>query len=118
MKRKWVRIEREDGRVVCESCAVADTPLTRLVGLTGRRGLAREDGLLLRPVNAIHTSFMRFAIDAVFVDANFVVVKVVEQLPPWRLSARRGAHAVIELAAGECRRRGVRPGDRLSAVSA
>lgn len=116
MKRNWVRVEREDGRVVCESCAVAESPLARLVGLTGRRRLDRGEGLLLRPVNAIHTSFMRFAIDAVFLDRELGVVGIAENVRPWRFAGRRGARAVLELRAGESARLGLRPDERLRVV--
>ena len=59
-----------DGRALCEECVVADNPFTRLRGLLGRRGLGAGEGLLLRPSPSIHTWFMRFAIDVVFLDAG------------------------------------------------
>ena len=113
-----VRVEHEDGRVVCERCAVADNPLTRMKGLLGRSELPRGEGLLLRPGSSIHTHFMRFPIDAVFVDDDLRVLEVVDTMKPWRIKARRGARAVIELAAGECERRAVHAGDRLTTVDA
>jgi len=116
VKAKRVRIEREDGRIVCESCTVADNPLARLVGLTGRRRLPQGEGLLLRPVNAIHTSFMRFTIDAVFLDRELAVMGIAENVRPWRFAGRRGARAVLELGAGECARLGLRPEERLRLV--
>ena len=111
-----VRVEHEDGRVVCERCVVADTPLRRMKGLLGRSELPPGEGLLLRPASSIHTHFMRFPIDAVFVDDELGVLEVAETMRPWRIKARRGARAVIELAAGECERRSVRSGDHLTAV--
>ena len=57
--------------------------------------------------------FMRFPIDAVFLDRDLVVLKVVENLAPWRMAAQRGAKAVLELPAGAARQSGLRPGDRL-----
>ncbi len=87
-------------------------------GLLGRADLPPGEGILLRPASSIHTHFMRFAIDAVFVDDDLRVLKVVERLRPWRMAGRRGSRAVIELTAGECRRRGVRAGDRLMGVDA
>lgn len=105
-----------DGTPVCERCRVADTLLTRLRGLLGRAGLPCGEGLLIRPTSAIHTCFMRFSIDAVFLDRDLVVVGVVPELRPWRAAVRRGANLVLELAAGESRRLGIRPGDRLSLV--
>lgn len=104
---------RADGEVVCESCLVAATPLARMRGLLGRASLPAGEGILLRPSGSIHTFFMRFPIDAVFVDRELTVLGTAENVPPWRTAARRGAKAVLELSAGECARRGVRPGDRL-----
>ncbi len=102
-----------DGATVCERCHVADTPLRRLRGLLGRSGLAPGEGLVIRPTHAIHMWFMRFPIDAVFVGQGGVVLRVAEDLRPWRMAARRGARCVIELSAGECARRGLATGDVL-----
>ena len=103
-----------NGRVVCARCIVAETPLLRMKGLLGRSGLAEDEGLLLRPASSIHTWFMRFPIDAVFLDRELTVVGIAEALRPWRFAARRGAKAVLELPAGAAARGGLRPGDRLS----
>ena len=100
-------------RVVCERGMVADRALARMWGLLGRRQLPDGEGLLLEPAPAIHTAFMRFPIDVVFLDAYMRVIKVVDSLPPWRSAAARQARAVLELAAGQARLRGVTPGDRL-----
>ena len=56
---------------------------------------------------------MRFAIDAVFLDQELVVVGIEPQLGPWRTAGRRGAKSVVELASGECARRGLAVGERL-----
>jgi uncharacterized membrane protein (UPF0127 family) len=104
----------DDGRVVCERCVVADTLPRRLRGLLGLRGLPPGEGIVLRPGWSIHTAFMRFPIDVVYVDADQVVVKVVPNLKPWRASTCRGARDVVELAAGECERRGLQAGDRVT----
>jgi uncharacterized membrane protein (UPF0127 family) len=104
----------EDGQVVCEACVLADTAWTRLRGLLGRRTLPRGEGLLLRPAPSIHTCFMRFPVDVVFVDAQLRVLRVVERLAPWRVAGCRGAHGAIELAAGEASARGLSVGIRLA----
>lgn len=104
---------RADETPLCERCVVAETALTRLKGLLGRSRLATDEGLLIRPTGAIHTCFMRFPIDVVFLDRELAVVGVVANLRPWRFAARSGSRAVLELAAGEISRRGIRPGDRL-----
>jgi uncharacterized membrane protein (UPF0127 family) len=104
----------DDGQVVCERCMVADTAFRRLRGLLGRRELSPGDGIVLRPGWSIHTAFMLFPIDVAFVDADQVVVKVVQNLKPFRASFCRGARDVVELAAGEAERRGLKSGDRLT----
>jgi len=61
-------------------------------------------------------AFMRFAIDAVFLDRDDRVVKIAADLRPWRMAGSRGAKSVIELPAGEAQRRGLKAGDRLTAA--
>jgi uncharacterized protein len=107
-------LKRQDGSLVCERCLLAETPLTRLKGLLGRRELPRGEGLLLRPASSIHTFFMRFAIDAVWVDRELNVVGVSAGVAPWRTARCKGANGVIELPAGEAERRGVAVGNALA----
>ena len=107
-----VSLRGPDG-VVCERCRVADRALPRMRGLLGRRGLENGEGLLLKPSPSIMTFFMRFPIDAVFLDREQRVVKVAAGLPPWRTAAAGRARAVLELAAGEAERVGLAPGARL-----
>jgi uncharacterized protein len=111
-----VALANDDGNVVCEHCLLAETALARLRGLLGRSSLPSGEGMLLRPASSIHTAFMRFPIDAVFVDREDRVVKVAAELPPWRMAACKGARAVLELPAGEAQRRGLRPGVSLTQV--
>ena len=92
---------------------VADRPLARMRGLLGRDALPGDEGLLLRPAGTIHTFFMRFPIDAVFLDRDLVVIGTVEHIGPWATASRPGARAVLELAAGTCERLRVKKGDRL-----
>jgi uncharacterized protein len=112
-RKRELQVRRDDGSVVCDACVVADTVLTRMRGLLGRRALDPGAGLLLRPAPSIQTLFMGFPIDVVFLDRDGRVLKVVPELRPWRAAACRGARQVLELAAGEAARRGVRTGDRL-----
>lgn len=106
-----IRLVNGDGSIVCERCALAVNPLTRMRGLLGRASLAPDEGMLFRPAGSIHMFGMRFAIDAVFCDRDLVVLDVVRSLKPWRTASRRGAKVVVELAEGAAA--GVRPGDRL-----
>jgi len=105
---------RQDGSPVCERCLLAETPLTRLKGLLGRRGLEPGEGLLLRPAASIHTFFMRFSIDTVWVDRDLNVLEVSHDVAPWRTAACKGAKGVVEMAAGEAKRLGVSAGDKLT----
>jgi uncharacterized membrane protein (UPF0127 family) len=110
-----VTLKRENGDVVCDRGVVADSPVSRMRGLLGRSELRPGEGLLLRPASAIHTWFMRFPIDAVFLDRDWRVVGISDDVRPWRAASRRGAKAVLELPAGESSRRGLALGDQLVA---
>jgi uncharacterized membrane protein (UPF0127 family) len=107
---------RSRARIVCVSCSLADTIWARLRGLMGRRGLEPGEGLLLRPAGSVHTCFMRFPIDVVFMTAELEVVAVSAAVKPWRARARRGARAALELPAGTAHAAGLRAGDRLTLV--
>jgi uncharacterized protein len=108
-----VTIASLEGAIVCERCVLADSARRRLRGLLGRKRLDSGEGILLRPAPAIHTWFMRFPVDAVFLDRDLTVLSVRPHLPPWRMASHRGARAVLELPAGETERRGITIGDRL-----
>jgi uncharacterized membrane protein (UPF0127 family) len=108
-----VAVRVENGRIVCERCVLADTALARMRGLLGRRELPSGEGILLRPASSVHTAFMRFPIDAVFLDRDGRVLKIASRLRPWKTAAGRRAKAVLELPAGEAERRGIELGERL-----
>ena len=114
MARSSFTLVREDGAIVCEACSVAATFTSRLRGLLGRRGLAPGEGLLIRPASSVHTFFMRFAIDVVFLDRSGVVVKLASNVRPWRVALARGGRDALELRAGEANLKGICLGDRLA----
>ncbi|MGZ4413613.1 MAG: DUF192 domain-containing protein [Gaiellaceae bacterium] len=95
------------------ACGLADTFARRFLGLIGRRGLPTGTGLLFVPGGSIHTAFMRFPIDAVFIDRAGGVVTVAEEVKPWHGAAGHGARFVLELAAGEAQRLGISAGAQL-----
>lgn len=111
-------VRGEDGRLVCTRCLIADGPVSRARGLLGRRELPSGEGMLLKPTFSIHTFFMRFPIDAVFLDRGGSVLDVVRGLKPWRAATRIRARAVLELAAGESERVRLRVGERLELAEA
>ncbi len=94
---------------------LADTFLSRLLGLMGRRSLAPGEGLVIVPSKGVHTWWMRFPIDVVYVDAAWRVIDIDEDLRPWRFGRIRGkAHAVIEVPAGTVASTRTRVGDVLA----
>jgi uncharacterized protein len=86
-------------------------------GLLGRDGLAQGEGLLLKPCGSVHTAFMRFPIDVVFLDRELSVVAVRPEVRPWRTARARGAKVTLELAAGEAARLGIASGMQLRLAS-
>lgn len=116
-RRGQLTLRREDGRIVAESVRVAHTLPRRMRGLLGKSGLEPGEGIVLRPAWSIHTFFMRFPIDVVFLDENQTVVRIDESLRPWHTASQRGAMEVVELKAGECARRELEVGDRVAWAS-
>jgi uncharacterized protein len=105
------------GNVVCEQVVIADRARRRMRGLLGRRSLPPGEGMLLQPSPSIHTAFMRFPIDVVFLDRNLRVIKLVEHLPPWHTASAMEGRSTLELSSGEIARRRVQVGDQLLTVA-
>jgi len=102
------------GTELASSALAAHRFWPRLVGLLGRARLEAGQGLVLERCNSIHTAFMRFAIDAVYVDKSGRVIKTVPHLKPFRMSGvLRGGHSVIELPTGTIAQTGTTAGDEL-----
>lgn len=90
------------GKVLSNNIVVADTLSTRLLGLMFKDKVhIGGDGLLLDPCNSIHTFFMRFPIDVVFIGKNNVVIKIIRNIVPWRMTwIYFSAYKTLELPAG------------------
>ena len=87
--------------VVAEDASVADTYFSRLRGLLGEKKLPQGNALVITPCNSIHTFFMQFPIDALFLDKEHKVVKMLEKVVPFRVSGIYfKADIVIELPQG------------------
>lgn len=107
-------IDLTTGQTVANRLSIAATFVKRLVGLLNRSRLDAGEGLLITPCKGVHTMFMRFPIDVVFLDKDRTVIALADHLPPWRQSAyRRGASAVLELPAGGAAAAGIANGHRL-----
>lgn len=90
----------------------ADTFWRRFCGLMFRKQLPKGQGLLLVPCNGVHMCFMRFAIDAIFIDKDYRVLKIAPNLRPWLGIAHcHKAWGVVEVTAGEAK--ALKAGDRL-----
>jgi uncharacterized membrane protein (UPF0127 family) len=110
--RFGLRILRTGGLLATEVESAVDSE-TRRRGLLGRTGLADGVAMVIAPTNAIHTFFMRFPIDVVFVRRDGGVLKVRRAVPAWRMAFAVRGFAVVELAGGAADRAGLRVGDRL-----
>jgi len=99
--------------ILGDAVDLADTRSKRRVGLLRHERLESGTGLWIVPCESVHTFFMKFPIDLVYVDRKKRVKKVRHAVPPWRLSACLTAHSVLELPAGTVEKTGTRPGDEL-----
>jgi uncharacterized membrane protein (UPF0127 family) len=108
----WLVNQRTD-EALAERVELAVTRADRRKGLLGRDAFEASSALIIAPCFSIHTMFMRFDIDAVFVDDDGRAVKVVHEMAPWRIAMQPFAHAVVELPAGSLKDRPVDVGDRL-----
>jgi len=110
----WQILIERSRAVLATQARVASSMRDRMVGLLGHHSLATGEGLILTACRSIHTWFMRFAIDTVFVDRQWAVVAVWQALPPWRVTSWvRRAQAVIELPAGTVNKAQLLVGDQL-----
>jgi uncharacterized protein len=111
-------VNERTGAVVADRLLPAFDSKTRRTGLLAHQSMPAGSAMIIAPTNAIHTFFMKFAIDVLFVAKDGVVVKTRSALAPWRMSAAWRAHAVVELSAGALEHAGVQKGDRIQLVDA
>jgi uncharacterized protein len=100
--------------ILGEAVEIADTSEKRRVGLLKHERLEPGTGLWIVPCESVHTFFMKFPIDLVYLDKQRKVRKVRHAVPAWRLSACLTAHSILELPAGTVEKSGTVPGDELS----
>ena len=106
----WTRATRVQLKTACgiAEVTIARTFASRFIGLLGRAQLRPNEGLLFVPGGSIHTCWMRFAIDIVFLNAQFEALRIVSHVRPWRfVFAPRGTQFVLELSAGAAHPLGV-----------
>ena len=105
-------IDERTGNVVATAVRSADSFVTSFVGLMFKKSLPEGHGLLFRPARGIHTHFMRFPIDLIYLDKSNRVTKIRAAMRPWRFDFTSAA-VVIEMPAGSAQANDVRPGDQL-----
>ncbi len=109
-------VNRRTEAVLAPIVVAAIDSASRRRGLLGLNGMPDGEALVIAPCNAIHTWFMRFAIDVLFVRKNGEVVKRYDAVRPWRIALAWRAFAAIELAAGTLRASETVPGDVVEIV--
>jgi len=108
-------INLDKGTVLAKKVLVADNFFHRLKGLIGTSDLESETGLLITPCSSIHTFFMNYSIDVVFLDHQNRVCGILHSLPPYRLGPIvKGARKALELKAGVCSATSTEIGDHIA----
>ena len=97
--QRWCLFNADTGARLAGRVVAAVDSQTRRRGLLGRTQLD-DEALVIAPCNAVHTFFMKMAIDIVFVDRQGGVTRVVANVRPWRIAGALRAFATIELAPG------------------
>jgi hypothetical protein len=92
---------------------VADSSETRRAGLLKHASLEPGEGLWIVPCEAVHSFWMKFSIDVLYLDRSKKVRKIRHQMKPWKMSFCLPAHSVLELPAGTAARTKTEPGDQL-----
>jgi uncharacterized membrane protein (UPF0127 family) len=113
--RMLVRNLNRDTKLA-DQLEVAGSGPKRSKGLLGRKGLGSGEGLWIIPCEAVHTFFMQFPIDLVYLDRKHRVKKVSAKVPAWRFSGCLSAHSVLELPAGTIEKTNTERGDILEIV--
>ena len=91
----------------------AESAFERMKGLLGSDEPASGEGMLISPCSSVHTLFMNFAIDVIFVNRKGIIVKIIPTLKPFRFGMAFGAYSVLELRAGEAGKIGITTGSHL-----
>lgn len=101
-----------NSEILFENLVRAESVVARTVGLLGKHELSNKEALFIRRCNAIHTCFMKFSIDCVFLDKKGTIRKIYHDVKPWRFAGPVwGATDVIEMAAGMAKIKNLNVGD-------
>ena len=110
-------INKDRGTTLAEGVVIAKTPLKRMIGLLNCRQFEQGQALIIKPCNSIHTFFMHFAIDVIFVDSSNRVIKFIRNMRPFKISGIYfNALFTIELPAGTLEKTSTQTGDYLAII--
>lgn len=116
MENKKYILKNNFGEIICEKMLVANKILDRMKGLMFSEELPDCDGFLIAPCNSIHTFFMLYNLDILFLDKNFKVIKAIYNLSPWKMTwIYLKANQVLEMKAGTLKK-DIKTGDQLEAI--
>ena len=105
----------KESQIVYNNVTLAKSFSQRLMGLMFKDSIDKDGVLYIPKCKSIHTCFMKFSIDALFVNKNFEVVKIVENLKPWRVTPiKLSAAGVFEVTAGDLKKNSIKVGDKIS----
>ncbi len=116
MENKSYVLKNNLGEIICEKMLVANKIFDRMKGLMFSTELPDCDGFLIAPCNSIHTFFMLYDLDVLFLDNNFKVIKAIYNLSPWKMTwIYLKANQVLEMKAGTLKK-DIKTGDQLEAI--
>lgn len=105
-------INKNRNTCLAHTVTIADTFFTRLKGLLGKAGLPGGHCLILKPCRSVHTMFMKFPIDLLFLDKDNRVVGIISNLTPFKMTGIiKGSRLAVELPAGTIASTGTVTGD-------
>ncbi len=108
-------INKNKDALLAENAIIADNIFTRIKGLLGRKALAQGSALVIKPCNAIHSFFMRFPIDVLFIGDKGKTIAIKKSFKPFRLTGIYwGVKFVVELPAGVIDETSTAVGDEIS----
>ncbi len=110
-------VNKATGTTISSKAKVASSFGLRLKGLMFREEIDDSEALIFHNTPSIHTCFMRFAIDVVFLDKTNKVIKIAEAVLPWKIVSCRGSKLTIELPANRAAKRSLKLGDSLEMVA-
>lgn len=109
-----VIFNRTENTILAHNAILADSFISRLKGLLGKKLIPPGEALIIYPCKQIHSAFMQFSFDALFLDPDFYVLHAEQEMPPFKVSPLvRKACMVVELPAGTIKETKTQVGDKM-----